>query len=201
MPTPSNVSSRAANLLLVRHGPSSYADDGRWMHRSAVSQFEDAYDAAGILDDSAPPRDLVSAAQSAEVVLASDLPRALASAQRLAQGRDVVTSPLLREIRLEPPPWIPIRLPIAAWDVVSHVQWSYRLLVGTDHEFVRRAVHAADWLEQYTRRAESIIVVTHGGFRRLLAATLVARGWRSARGRASYANWSSWGLARSTRSE
>lgn len=42
-----------SRLLLVRHGHSAHVHDGRWLTRSAVGEFEDAYDAAGIKDDSA----------------------------------------------------------------------------------------------------------------------------------------------------
>ena len=186
-----------ARLILVRHGPSSHVHDGRWLTHRAVHEFEDAYDVAGIRDDSAPPADLVERAREADSVIASDLPRAVASAERLAKGRHVVTSALLREIRLEPPRWVPFALPIGVWDMFSHLQWSYRLFAGTDHPFVRRAEEAGEWLVQQSRTSGAIIVVTHGGFRRLLAARLILRGWRwhSTSAGSQYANWSSWELA------
>lgn len=81
-----------------------------------------------------------------------------------------------------------------AGDFISHLQWSYRLRTGSDHEFVRRASAAADWLEELARPSQTVLVVTHGGFRRILAARLVARGWRKAWRQLSYANWSSWEL-------
>lgn len=66
-----------------------------------------------------PSAQLLAEARGADAVVASDLPRAVASAERLAFGRDLVTSPLLREIRLEPPRWVPLPLPIRVWDVLS----------------------------------------------------------------------------------
>lgn len=36
--------------------------------------------------------------------------------------RELAVSPLLREIDLEPPRWIPLRLPIEVWDAFSHLQ-------------------------------------------------------------------------------
>jgi len=144
-----------------------------------------------------PPPELLGAAVNVDIICASDLPRAIASAHRLAQGREVITSPLLREIRLEPPRWIPLRLPITAWDLVSHLQWSYRLRARTQHEFVHCAHSAADWLEQRAGASNTILAVTHAGFRRLVAARLIARGWRRSSDSASYAHWSSWELERS----
>src|SRR5262245_10652924 len=167
-----------ARILLIRHGHSAHVHDGRWLRASGVAAFEDAYDAAAIRDDSTPPPALRAAAVDAGVVCASDLARAVDSARRLVADREIIVSPLLREIRLEPPRWIPFPLPIATWDLFSHAQWSYRLLFNRDHEFVRRADTAAKWLEEHVRQFANVAVVTHGGFRRLVAAKLAARGWR-----------------------
>ena len=90
-----------ARILLVRHGPSAHAHDGRWMHRYDVPRFEDAYDAAGIRDDPPPPAQLRSVAATAGVVCASDLRRAIESASRVAPGGELVVLPLLREVRRE----------------------------------------------------------------------------------------------------
>ena len=183
-------------ILLVRHGPSAHVHDGSWIRRRAVAGYEDAYDAAGILSDCTPPDALIRVAASAQLICASDLPRAVASAERIARGRDVVTSPLLREIRLEPPPWIPLKLPIQVWDLFSHLQWSYRLLARTDHQYVQRAIAAAEWLEERTRTAQTVVAVTHGAFRRILAARLATLGWRATRARPRYEHWSVWAFER-----
>jgi broad specificity phosphatase PhoE len=166
------------------------------MDRHGVSRFEDAYDAAGIRDDSPPPELLRNVAAAADVLCTSDLRRAIESLHRVAPGREVIISPLLREIRLEPPSWIGFQLPISAWDVLSHAKWSYRLLMKRDHECVRRADAAADWLEQHARDAATVVVLTHGGFRRFIADRLTARGWQRAHGKQRYANWSVWELQR-----
>jgi broad specificity phosphatase PhoE len=162
------------------------------MQWADVHSYEDAYDAAGIRDDDRPDLELKSLVGAERLVVASDLPRAVASARRLAPDRDVQLSPLLREIRLEPPRWIPVRLPIQIWDVFSHVQWSYRLASNADHEYVRRAREAVDWLADHAARSSAVVAVTHGGFRRILDARLVGRGWKRAFAKKSYANWSVW---------
>ena len=197
MPNPLTNERLTGRLLLVRHGRSSHVHDGRWLTRDGVAEFEDAYDAVGIRDDSLPSEELRATAGEADLVVASDLPRAVASAERLTGGCPVLTSPLLREIRLEPPGWVPVALPITVWDTFSHWQWTYRLRAGSDHEFVRRAEAATEWLRLQLQVSATILVVTHGGFRRILTARLIARGWRfrstSPGGR--YAHWSSWELA------
>jgi len=84
----------------------------------------------------------------------------------------------------------------ATWDAFSHWQWSYRLFVDSDHEFMRRADAATDWLESHARQSASVAVVMHAGFRRLVAARLVARGWRHGPSKRGYENWSAWEFLR-----
>jgi broad specificity phosphatase PhoE len=179
-------------IHLVRHGRSALVHDGRWYKWAEVSSYEDAYDAAGIRDDDRPAAESEALFASKPLVVASDLPRAVASARRLSPDGEIQLSPLLREIRLEPPRWIPGRLPIQIWDVFSHVQWSYRLFSSSDHEYVRRAAEAVDWLIDHAGQSSRVVAVTHGGFRRLLDARLVARGWSRACEKRKYHNWSVW---------
>ena len=165
------------------------------MRSADVGAFEDDYDAAGIVDHEDPPPELIRVAAEASVIAASDLPRAIASARRIAPAREPDITPLLREIRLEPPRWLP-RLPIQVWDILSHAQWSYRLARGTQHDFVRRASDAADWLAQRAAGEATVVAVTHGGFRRIIANRLEARGWSAGPERRSYENWSVWSYSR-----
>lgn len=183
-------------ILLVRHGRSAHRHDGRWMHAERVADYDRGYDAAGILDDDVPPPELVEIATHADTLVASDLRRAVESARRMAPGRDPIVLPLLREIGLEPPRWVPVPLPIVAWDVISFVRWSYRLAVRADHDIVRRADLAADWLIGRASNAEYVVAVTHGGFRRIVARRLEARGWRADARQLGYANWSVWQFIR-----
>jgi broad specificity phosphatase PhoE len=180
-----------ARILLVRHGRSAHVHDGRWMRGAGVHAFEDAYDAASILDGDAPPPELITIAATASVIAASDLPRAIASAERIAPTRRPDVTPLLREFRLEPWPWLP-RLPIQAWDAISYMQWSYRLRRNFPHDAMTRASDAAEWLVHRTADRGTLVAVTHGGFRRLIANRLEARGWRAGPERRSYENWSVW---------
>jgi broad specificity phosphatase PhoE len=179
-------------IQLVRHGRSAHVHDGRWMYADSVHEYERGYDDAGILGHDSPPQDLIEIARRADVLVASDLTRAIESARRLAPGRDPVVLPLLREITLEPPRWMPVPLPIMAWDALSHAQWSYRLAMRTDHPFVRRADRAADWLAEHAVNGARIVAVTHAGFRRIVAHRLQVRGWRAVESRLGYANWSVW---------
>ena len=173
--------------------------DGRWLPADRVRDYERGYDRAGIRGDDRPPPDLLAIAARADLLATSDLIRAVESARRLAPGREPVVSPLLREIELDPPRWIPMPLPLALWDALNFARWSLRLAVGADHAFVRRADRAADWLIERTADAASVVAVTHGGFRRLVARRLAARGWRADAKRLGYGHWSAWPFTRPER--
>jgi hypothetical protein len=183
-------------IHLVRHARVNYRHPERWINAAGVMRFEDGYNAAPIHDDSHPPAELIDVAAMADVLAASDMSRAIASAQRLAPGRQPDVSPLLREITLQPPAWIRIPLPIVAWDLFSHAQVSSYLWRLADHEFVRRGEQATDWLLQRATGAAQVVAITHGGFRRILDHRLVARGWKRAVGVRTYENWSVWSYTR-----
>src|SRR5437868_3854532 len=78
-----------------------------------------------------------------------------------------------------------------------HAVHEFEDAFDADHEYVRRADAAADWLEREARTSAMIVAVTHGGFRRILAARLVARGWhaQAPQGPQRHANWSYWELS------
>lgn len=182
-------------LILVRHGRSAHVHDGAWIDRAAAQKFEAAYDAASIRPDDAPPPELVAIAKAAGTIVASDLPRAIASAQRLAPGRDPETSPLLRELTFDLPEWGPA-LPLELWDALHFMIWTGRMMTRADTEEMRRAAAAAEWVESRSTAAGVTIAVTHGGFRRLLAQALMTRGWIKQDFWNPYHNWSAWTLTR-----
>lgn len=181
-------------VVLVRHGRSAHIDNVGWIDNAGVHRWRDAYDAAGILDESVPPADLIAQAASADCIVSSDLTRAIASAERLAPGRALRVSPLLREMALEIPRWVRARWPLSVWEVCIHLHWVARGLRGTiaPLEELTRATDAVSWLAELTREAPSVVVVTHGAFRRLLGIRLVETGWTAERRVGGYSNWSAW---------
>ena len=181
-------------IHLVRHGRSALVHDGRWLRAPEVPAYENAYDAAGIRDDLAPVADVVALARLADVLLASDMRRAIESARHLDPAREPTIVPALRELRLEPPVWIPAALPIALWDAMNHVQWTTRIVLRSDHETVRRARLAADALLEAAYGCDNVVAVTHGGIRRIITAELLRRGRALISREGGYRNWSCWSL-------
>lgn len=183
---------RGSCIVLVRHGPSAHVHTGM-VDRAGMEAWRTAYDAAGVLEVSAPPDALVRLAGEAAHVVASDLPRAVASAGRLAAGREIGTSALLREIPLAIPRW-PTRLPLRAWGVLIGLGWGYRIMRHTDATAAERArvAEAAEWLAGLAAGGSMVLAVTHGAFRRALASQLLALGWTCTRREGGYRPWSAW---------
>lgn len=184
----------APRIMLVRHGRSAHVNQERWLDAAGVHRWRAGYDAAGIDPASEPPSWLLEECSRADLVMASDLARAVASAEKLARGRSVRVSPLLRESHLDIPTWLPARWPLTAWAMAIHLQWLGRLArgVGVHPSEVQRVSAAADFLDEAMREHRTIIVVTHGVFRRLLGLELAARGWTAERRDRGYSHWSVW---------
>jgi broad specificity phosphatase PhoE len=180
-------------ITLVRHGRSALEARG-WLDLESLNRWFDEYDAAGIRDDDHPPAALCEQAREAGIVVASDLPRARASAERLLPGGSIELSPLLREIPMPIPPIRSVRLPFSAWALITFTRWSYRNARGVKlpPESVERIAAAVEWLAGLTAEHESVLAVTHANFRTYLAPVLLEAGWKRIPGGKRYANWSAW---------
>ena len=188
-------------LILVRHGRSSYVHTG-WIDVHGVRRWMAAYDAAEISPDHAPPPELESLVRDASLIVASDLPRAIASAVRLAPEREIVRTPLLREAPMETddrplPGFGGLRLPLRAWGMLWGTQWIASWIrngppPGVGPAELARAEQAADLLATHARDAGGrVVAVTHATFRFVLARALARRGWRGPDQR-PYREWSAW---------
>jgi len=188
-------------LLLVRHGRSAHVERG-WIDVEGLRRWMVAYDAADILLHHPPPPELESLVRDASRVIASDLPRAVASAVRLAPGRPIINAALLREAPLEcagsPLPSLGgLRLPYRGWGMVFGARWLAAWMrgappPGVDAETLARADDAAQWLAGHVAETGGrVVVVTHATFRLLVAQALVRRGWRAPE-RRSFNVWSAW---------
>src|SRR5690349_2638913 len=153
-----------SRIILVRHGPSSHTESPGWIDAAGVSRWREAYDAAGILPESEPPTALVALTARAGCVIASDLPRATASAERIAGGTAVRVTPLLRETPLEVPRWLPARWPLGVWGVCISVHWLLRERRGqiAAPAELERTAQAAALLDDVAREATTVVAVTHG---------------------------------------
>jgi broad specificity phosphatase PhoE len=180
-------------VALVRHARSAHVHAG-WINADGFLAWREAYEAAGIRKDERVPAQLEPLVARAGLVVSSDAARAVASADLLARGREVVASPLLRELDLEGPSLGALRLPLAAWATAVGVR---TLLLTLRRQYPSAAEssrldEAAVWLEELAAAHSLIVAVTHASFRRQLSARLMRAGWQSQAGDRSLRHWSAW---------
>jgi broad specificity phosphatase PhoE len=180
-------------VVLVRHGRSAHAPLG-WVDADGLRRWLAAYDVAGITPDDAPPAALRALASNGALVVASDLPRAVASAERLAPGAPAHASPLLRETPLPIPALLGLRLPIGGWALAMGAGMAYRRLRRVPHPdgALAQSASAAAWLAGLAGEHRLVLAVTHSNVRGLVAGALMAAGWRREPGGGRFAHWSAW---------
>ncbi len=180
-------------VVLVRHARSSHVHSG-WITSSGFRAWREAYEAAGIREDERVPDHLAQIAPKADLVLSSDAPRAVATARLLAPGREIVVSPLLRELDLEGPSLGELRLPLMAWAFAVGGRTLFMILRRQYPSAAEaaRINNAAAWLEELAARHSLIVAVTHASFRGRLSTRLAQTGWRPEPGRRSLQHWSAW---------
>jgi broad specificity phosphatase PhoE len=187
-----------AEIILVRHGRSAHVHAG-WIDREGFLRWREAYEAAGIDHADRPPPELCEAAASAGVLISSNVRRAMESARLLAPGRELVTSPLLHELDLDPPWFGSLRLPLTAWALSYGGLWLKRAMLRQPQHSnaeIRRSEEGAKWLRELAEKHGRVVVVTHGSFRRLLASKLLEEGFRHGPARRTMRHWSAWTLTR-----
>jgi broad specificity phosphatase PhoE len=181
-------------VVLIRHGLSALAQVPGFVDRLQVLAWQEEMDAIGIASDAHPPAALLKLSATFDHVIASTMPRAIESAERLFPGRDVEISPLFREAPPEFPKWLPLRWPLGVWKLATGSQWIYRVARGTDTspEDRERVAAAAQLLRERAQERTRTAVVCHTLFRRLLGLQLEREGWTRGPGSRTYENWSAW---------
>ena len=186
-----------ARLALVRHGRSAHEHRG-WVDHAGFAKWRETYEAAGIAEGQRPPAALVDLTARARVVLSSDAPRALSSARALAPSHQVVASPLLRELDLEGPRILGLRLPLPAWALAVGCRMLLLSLRGRypSASEALRVREAVAWLETVVMQHSLTIVMTHASVRSQIAKALLASGWQAEVGSRTTRHWSAWLMSR-----
>jgi broad specificity phosphatase PhoE len=173
------VKMAASRIILIRHGQPAIDTAPRTGHRG-FHDYIDAYEAAGLAPESAPPEELQDLLKELTAVFTSGKPRAEQSAKALAPNAEVIVDPLFVEAPL-PSPRIPLlRMTVPKWAVVARILWhaGYHPEIEGYRKAKHRAAAAADILVARARSEGVTALVAHGYFNFLIGRELRQRGYR-----------------------
>ncbi len=169
---------KIGTIVITRHGQ-PHADSKVRVDRDGYREWWRNYDLARLHPDEKPPADLLRLAQASDIIFASTLPRAIHTAEMLADGREILTDPVFVEAPLPPPGIIGKRSP-RHWGVWSRASW---MLGGhEDGETLAdaelRAQAAVATLTAQALRGQNVLLCAHGWFNRMMRPVLRRQGWR-----------------------
>src|SRR5215469_16923309 len=174
----SQEGSRAARIILIRHGQPDIDIAPRTSHRE-FRTYIDAYEDAGLNPESAPPEELQDLLGELSAVFTSGRKRAHDSARALAPHAELIADPLFAEAPLASPPIPLLRMKVAKWAVVSRILWhaGYHPEIENYRRAKHRASEAADILMKRATDEGSTALVAHGYFNAMIGRELRRRGF------------------------
>ncbi|MCL4351181.1 MAG: phosphoglycerate mutase family protein [Firmicutes bacterium] len=158
---------------VMRHGRPDLPRNPLFMTRNEFNQYLAAYDEAALsVHEQDRLQRLYAAYPKVDLVIASDLPRALETAKLFARHDNIIVDSLFREI----PVWLPNdstlflkqRWPGEFWWSYLRFHWFWDQEPEGRTRSTERAREAISRLEQYQKQGPRLAVVSHAGFLLLL---------------------------------
>lgn len=169
-------------IVVVRHGrPVLDRRAGPRLDWREYVDWWQRYEASPLASQQRGPTErLRQAASRASSLLASIRPRAIGTAEAIAEGRPVVTDPLFVEAALPPPTWNGVRLLPKTWNKWARLFWMFGHSLDDEPKSVAR-VRARKAAEKLVATAEAtgedVVLCAHGWFNRMLRPELRRLGW------------------------
>lgn len=169
---------RVGSIVVVRHGR-PHADRTVRIDRNGYREWWANYDRVRLHPEEKPPEALTRLAREADLIFASTLPRAMHTAEMVAEGREIITDPVFVEAPLPPPPLWGKRKP-GVWGVWARMAWWLGRHEDAEsrREAEQRAEAAVATLTAQALRGQNVLVCAHGWFNRMMRPVLRAQGWR-----------------------
>jgi broad specificity phosphatase PhoE len=169
----------AIRIVLVRHGKPAIEAAPRTSHYG-FRDYIDAYEAAGLDPQSAPPEELQDLVKELSAVFTSSKPRAHESARALAPNAELIVDPLFVEAPLASPRIPLLHMTVPKWAVMARILWhaGYHPEIENYRRAKRRAAEAANILIQRARQEGATALVAHGYFNAMIGRELRQRGLR-----------------------
>ena len=181
-PAPSSLSSAdlpaGARIILIRHGRPNIPVSLKASQKE-FTKYIDAYEAAGLDPESAPPDELQDLVKELTAVFTSGRRRAHDSAKVLAPGAELIADPLFCEAPLALPSIPILRMKVPKWAVVARILWhaGYHPEIENYRKAKQRASEAADILMRRAQSDGTAALVAHGYFNLILGRELRRRGF------------------------
>jgi broad specificity phosphatase PhoE len=174
------VATSVLRIVLVRHGKPAISTKYKTSHHG-FADYIDAYEAAGLDPESAPPEELRDLARGITAVYTSHRPRSQESAMAIAPHAELISDVLFEEAPLASPHIPLIKLGVPAWAVMSRILWhaGYHPEIENYRRSKLRAQKAADILMAKAKNDGTAVLVAHGYFNAILGRELARRGFRS----------------------
>jgi broad specificity phosphatase PhoE len=163
-------------ITLIRHGQPSF-HFAKWISAKNLVNTIDAYDAAEI--SGTPPLEAKKLASTHRIVVCSNLPRSISSAQALGFDNIHSGDALFQEISMPYFSTGSLKLPISTWVILLRVLWLFGFKRNgeslTDARI--RAKQAAQLLIELATNHEKVLLVGHGLMNRFIAKELLSNNW------------------------
>ncbi|WP_112179654.1 MULTISPECIES: phosphoglycerate mutase family protein [Paraliobacillus] len=178
-------------ISIIRHGKSQHTE----RHKLTCFEFKDwmrKYDSNGVFEKESYPSITLEKVNMANIVITSDLKRSIDSAALLTKTNENISYSLFRETELPacPPLLSKIKLNPTIWAILLRVLWfsGYSKECESLKDANVRAEKATQKLIEYATKHDSVVLIGHGFFNRLIAKELKDQGWEGKR-RTGLTHW------------
>lgn len=156
-------------LWVMRHGRPNVPPNPLLMTKAQFNAYLEDYDLAGLsTDEQNRLRQLYNGYPVPDLVISSDLPRALETAQLFGRGAEIIVDPLFREIPVKVPEastwFLNRRWPSEMWWSYLRSAWFFDIPPEGQTLSYARCRDAMEEIMRYQQRVERMAVVSHSGF-------------------------------------
>ncbi len=165
-------------ITLLRHGK-PVIPSLKKLSASAFYSWVLEYNASGLCASSKPATQTFNYAKECNVIVCSNLPRSIESAKALSSTEAFLSDAVFNEADLPVANWHLLKLSPGVWAVIFRVLWllGYSRNVESFAQAKVRAIAAVKTLTEIANEYESVLLVGHGVYNRLLANELRRSGW------------------------
>lgn len=166
-------------IIISRHGrPALDRTAGPKLSWQEYRDWWQRYEAGSLAKDQTVPEKLIAEVKAVDLVLSSERPRAIETAEWATKGRSPEPNPVFNEAPLPPPRFKTRKYLPKTWNILARTVWlrGHALDGESVHEARKRATDAAQRLHE-AAAGQSVYLAAHGWFNRMLRRPLRKLGW------------------------